>query len=114
MITNFEQITAEGFSDDEKKLVPVIIKGFMAHGKDDPVKAPVIISKLRSRGLKITQPRLRKIVNFLRSESIVPVIATAKGYYVSHDKQELKKQVQSLYERAAAITNSAKGLEQFI
>ncbi len=113
MITNFEEITAE-FTADEKKLIPVLIKGFNSHSKADPVKAPVIISKLKAAGYKISQPRLRKIVNFLRAASIIPVIATSNGYFVSNDPQEISKQIQSLHERADAIKNSAKGLEQFI
>jgi len=113
MITNFENITKD-LTTEEKRLIPVLIGGFKLKTKSNPVKAPDIISRLRESGYKITQPRLRKLCNLIRSESIIPLIATSKGYFVSYDKEEIRKQVLSLQERSDAILNSAKGLEQFL
>jgi len=53
---------------------------------------------------------LRKLTHFLRCNSILPLIATSKGYYVSYDNAEIDKQIKSLQERAAAIIESANGL----
>lgn len=113
MITNFEHITHE-MTEDEKKLVPIMIKGFVAHGKGNPIKAPEIITKLKDRGYKITEPRLRKIVNFIRSEGILPLIGTSKGYYVSYDREVVADQIKSLEERADSIYHSAKGMRKFL
>jgi hypothetical protein len=119
MITNFEFLTRE-MTDEEKKLVPILIKGFNTKTKDNPIKAPEIVqainSKRESLGLKsnFSEVRLRKIVNFIRAEGILPLIATSNGYYCSTDKEEIKSQIESLTQRAEAIMSSANGLNKFL
>lgn len=113
MLTNFENITCH-LSEDEKELVPIIIQGLSNKTKDNPIKGAEICKKLNNKGYKITEARLRKITNFIRAESIIPIIATSNGYYCSYDKDEIKKQIQSLIERADAIMVSANGLKHFI
>ena len=115
MITNFETITYE-LTDQELKLVPIFIEGIRKFTDGKKIKAPEIVNLINSKyGEKtITQPRLRKIVNYVRSNGLLPVIATSKGYYVSYDKQEIKQQIRSLKERASAIYSSASGLESFL
>ena len=79
MITNFEYLTRE-MTDEEKKLVPILIKGFSTKTKETPIKAPEIVQaindKRESLGLKLnfSEVRLRKIVNFIRAEGILPLI----------------------------------------
>ena len=63
---------------------------------------------------KLTQVRLRKMVNFIRCNAIVPLIGTSNGYYVSYNKEEVAKQIQSLNERASSIMNAANGLNKFV
>lgn len=119
MITNFEELTQE-LSDEEKLLVPVLVKGFEKKTKLNPVKAPEIIKQINANkdkyGLKknFTEVRLRKLCNFLRTRSVIPLIATSDGYYVSYDREEIQKQVNSLTERADAIMRSADGLKEFL
>ena len=117
MITNFEKITAE-LNDKELAIVPSIMKGFLQYTKENPIKAPVIVSRYNSNvlkgGIKLTEPRLRKIVNHIRSLGLLPLIATSSGYYVSYDKEEIKLQILSLKERANSIMNCAVGLENFL
>lgn len=118
MITNFEEITKE-LTDDEKKLVPVIIKGLSTKTKDNPIKGVDIVSAINQNkdkyGIKVfNEPRLRKIINFIRSEAILPVMGTASGYYVTNDRNELENQIKSLIQRAEAIMTSANGLKKFL
>ena len=116
MITNFENETCP-LSDDEKQFVKIIIKGLENKTKDNPIKSDEICSKLNEKfdfGCKMTGARLRKITNFIRSEGILPVIATSNGYYCSYDKKEIEDQIKSLYERAEAIMKSADGLKRFL
>jgi len=63
---------------------------------------------------KFSEPRLRKCSNYIRTNGILPLIATSQGYYVSYDKQEINSQIQSLVERANSILKSAEGLKKFI
>lgn len=113
MITNFEDITYE-LTDKELKLVPLIISGLKTKTKDNPIKEPEIVNKMKAAGYKITGERLRKIVNYVRSNGLLPIIATSKGYYVSYDKEEISKQIKSLHQRANSILSSANGLNKFI
>ena len=113
MITNFETITEE-LTDEEKKIIPLLIKGFPKYTKDNPIKAPEVIRRFNEKGYKLQEPRLRKMVNFIRSKGILPLMGTSKGYYVSYDKNEINLQIKSLRERADSIYNSAQGLNKFL
>ena len=116
MITNFENITTE-LNEKELEILPSIIKAFRKYTKDNPIKAPEIVSRYNASttsGIKLSQPRLRKICNHIRSYGLLPLIATSKGYYVSYDKEEIKLQITSLRERANSIENCAIGLQEFL
>jgi hypothetical protein len=112
MVTNFENITYK-LTNDELKMAKVIAANLAVKTKENPVKADAIIKGMNNAGYKLTEARLRKIVNLLRSDGVLPIIATSKGYYVSRDKTEIIKQIKSMAERADAILNAAKGLERW-
>lgn len=119
MIQNFEEIT-KPLTEEEKKLVPILISGFKSKTKDNPITGSEIVDAINrkkdSLGLSknFSEPRLRKLTNFIRSAGIMPVIATSNGYYVSYDKEEIALQIQSLEQRAAAILESANGLKKYL
>ena len=112
MISNFEEITKE-LSESEMEMIEPLIRGFKLRGKDNPVKAPEIVRGMKNKGYQISEPRLRKCVNYIRSNGLLPLIATSNGYYVSYDKDEIKTQIKSLHQRASSIHKCAKGLEKF-
>lgn len=69
----------------------------------------------RGADIRLTDARLRKIVNHLRTNDIVPcLVATSKGYYVSTDKAELQKYYFSLVDRYMAIKAVAESIERQI
>lgn len=113
MITNFEEITHE-LTDDELEIVPMFVKSFQKYTKENPIKAVDIVSRWNKSGgtVKMSQPRLRKICNYIRSNSLLPLIATSSGYYVSNDRDEIEKQIKSLTERANSIMKCAEGLKR--
>jgi hypothetical protein len=120
MVTNFEEITCE-LTDKEMKLLPYLINGLKTKTKDSPIKAPEIIKKtnlfLISKSInnvRLSEPRLRKMINHLRANGILPVIATSKGYYVSYETDDLLLQILSLTERANSIRSCAEGLKFFL
>ena len=113
MITNFEIITAE-LSEEERELVYLIIRGLETKTKDNPIKGAEICKRLSDKGYSLPEARLRKITNLIRSSGKLPIIATSKGYYCSYDKEDIRKQIESLMERADAIINSANGLRTFL
>lgn len=119
MIKNFENITFE-LTEEEYKLVDLVVSGLKKRQKDNPIKGEEICEKINvgldKFGLtkKFSDARLRKITNYIRANGILPVIATSKGYYCSYDTDEIKSQIDSLYQRAEAIKSSADGLKKFL
>ena len=118
MINNFEDFTEE-LSPDELKLVAPLMNGLRTKTKQTPIKAPEIVKAMNvlaeKNGLiKITESRLRKLVNHIRMKGILPIIATSQGYYVSYDKQEITDQINSLTQRANSILKSTDGLRNFL
>lgn len=49
---------------------------------------------------RLSSPRIRKIIRYLRIQRKIPIIATSKGYFISTSLEELKKQSKSLGQRA--------------
>lgn len=119
MITNFKEITHE-LTGAEERLFPGIIASFKRRTKNNPIKAPEIVEainrqlQIQGHGDRFTEARLRKVVNFIRTTGILPLIATSKGYYVSYDQDEISQQIKSMHERADAITAAADGLLKWI
>ena len=118
-ITNLEEITYE-LNDEELKILPILINGFKNKKKESPIKAPEIVKRCNEYltqtniKVKLTEPRLRKLVNYIRTNSILPLIATSSGYYVSTDRMEIINQIESLEQRANSIARCALGLKHFL
>jgi hypothetical protein len=119
MITNFEHVTFE-LTNEEMEILPLVMHGFRHYKKTNPIKAELIVSRmnvfLHEHGYKIkmSQPRLRKMVNYIRSNSLIPLIANSQGYFTSDCKQTILEQITSLQERANSIERCAQGLKKFL
>ena len=119
MITNFEEHTSE-LTNEEMEILPIVVHGFRNYKKDNPIKAELIVSRmnefLSARGFKtkMSQPRLRKMVNYIRTNGIIPLIATSNGYFTSDCKETIQEQIKSLQERANSIERCATGLKKFL
>tara|TARA_R110000772_G_scaffold36091_4_gene86597 strand:+ start:3474 stop:3839 length:366 start_codon:yes stop_codon:yes gene_type:complete len=118
-ITNFEDHTNE-LNDRELEILPLVIHSFRKYEKDNPIKSEDIVKKMniylfeRDFKIKMTGARLRKMVNYIRSNSLIPLIATSKGYFTSNNKKDIQDQIISLMERARSIVRCADGLNKFI
>lgn len=113
MITNFESITPE-LNEYELSLVGIIISGLKARTAENPIKSDNIVKSMSANGYKISGVRLRKIINFIRTNALLPIIGTSKGYYVSYEKIDIQNQIKSLNERANSIIDCANGLKEFL
>lgn len=119
MVENFETITEE-LTEEEMKLLPFIIAGFERHAKGNPIKAPKIVESMNANKEKLgfknkfTEARLRKFVNYIRTNALLPLMATSSGYYVTAEKEAILSQIRSLNDRAKGILNAAEGLRTFI
>lgn len=119
MLTGFEDITKE-LTNEEKLFLKPLLNGFNSHGKDNPIKAPDIVEAMNKwaikKGIKanFSEVRLRKMVNAIRTNGVLPLIATDKGYYTTTERAELEKQILSLRERANSIMRCATGLQKIM
>jgi len=119
MITNFENITQE-LNAQEMDFLPKLASSFKNHLKGNPIKAFQIVTLcnqyLIGSGckLRMSEPRLRKMCNYIRSTGMLPLIATSDGYYVSNEPEEIEAQINSLRQRARSIDNCADGLERYL
>lgn len=62
----------------------------------------------------MTEVRLRKFVNYYRSNGYIPVCASSLGYFISFDADVLETQVKSLTSRGNSIMTAAHGLAKWI
>jgi hypothetical protein len=64
--------------------------------------------------IKMTGVRLRKMVNYIRSNGLIPLIANSQGYFTTDCKLTIQQQIISLQERANSIERCAQGLKKFL
>lgn len=104
MLTGFEDITYE-LTDTEKELVPIFLKGFQKHiGKRNAITNNEIIKRLSIKYKNITEARVRKIINYIRNEGLLPGLAAfSGGYYITNDANDIRRYIQSLAGRENAI-----------
>lgn len=106
MIKNFTEETEPLTEYEEKQLMPPIVRGLMTkRGKNNAVTNNAIVDGLRRNlNLSITSARVRKIINHIRINDIVPcLIATSNGYYIADTEAELREYEESLLGRESAI-----------
>lgn len=110
MLIGFEKETHE-LTADEMELVPLLV-GTLQYKVG--VSAAVTNTMLRrflsactdgnGKSIKITEVRIRKLINHIRMKNLVPgLLASSKGYYVSNDPKEVKEYIHSLQGRENAI-----------
>lgn len=120
MITNFDEETAP-LTDEEKRLVEPICKGLLNHvGKCNAITNGAICKAinekmpedLREAGFKLTDARLRKIINHIRNNDLVGCLcAGAVGYYVG-DIAETQIYITSLEDRVREIATIKNALRR--
>jgi hypothetical protein len=121
MITNFEGITSP-LTEDEMKLIPYLVDGLKKRDKNNAIKGEEICNRLQdfkknigiSDKPKLTDSRLRKMVNYIRINGLLPVGATSNGYFCITDRMEIEVQVKSLKQRAQAINAAADALNEYL
>lgn len=100
MINGFDKETAP-LSDAELDAVPTIVSALkQAYGKENALFNQQLCAMVPG----LTSARLRKIINYIRTNKLVQcVIASSKGYYVAETEQEMKDYEESLLGREMAI-----------
>ena len=105
MIKGFSNETSPLNDYELRVLLPVILAGLKdKQGKRNAVTNGYIIGRLKQQGYRIDAPRLRKVINHIRTNDLIPgLIATSEGYFLAEDEQELMDYEDSLRGREEAI-----------
>jgi hypothetical protein len=61
--------------------------------------------------IKLTPPKVRAMIHYLRTEHHAPIIGTSKGYHMAKNQAELNDQIKSLEQRARSIQFVADALK---
>lgn len=116
MLPGFERYTSDLTDYEKDVLLPLFIHGFAGKiGREKAVTNKEIISKLKPRGFKISDARVRKLINHIRNNNLIPgLIATSEGYYISRDQSEVNKYIESLAGREKAIARIKRGFQEYV
>lgn len=115
MLKNFEKITVE-LTPNELEYVEFLGQWFMSkQGKKNTIKNGEIIAMIEHKfNRKVADSRVRKVVQFLRTNGLPNLIATSSGYFYSEDIKEIEAWVVSLRQREAAIRDIREKAERQI
>ena len=105
MIKGFSNETSPLNDYELRVLLPVILAGMKdKQGKRNAVTNGYIIGRLKQQGYRFDAARLRKVINHIRTNDLIPgLIATSEGYFLAEDEQELMDYEDSLRGREEAI-----------
>lgn len=114
MIQGFEEQTQPLNDYERDTLLPLVRWGLSTkRGKENSIASSAIIRKMRERGYKLDGPRLRKIINHIRSNDLIAgLVSTSKGYYVASTAQEIEDYIYSLHGRVEAIQEVIRALSR--
>jgi len=116
MITSFEDQTHELTQYEKEVLLPLMIAGFNTKvGVEKCITNPEICRALKEKGYEISEPRVRKLVFYIRHNNLVPkLIASSKGYWIATDKTEISTWINSLEGRISALQETLEYAQKMI
>jgi len=116
MINGFENQTIE-LNENEHKIVSIVVDRFKTKpGIKNIVTNNQIIEGLKLKhGIEIKDSRVRKVIQFIRVNNLIPgLIATSKGYYSTDDIEELESWIESMIQRENAMKETRKAIENHL
>lgn len=104
MINGFQTETQPLTDYERNVLLPAMVVSLRRKvGRRTAVTNKYIVRCLKPK-YKITETRVRKLINHIRINGLVPcLIATSEGYYIAESDSELADYEQSLLSREEAI-----------
>lgn len=112
MIKYFETETAP--LNKKEMMIASLVESLLKNklGEENAITSKEIISSLSHIGYKVSDTRIRKIINYIRTHNVVPcLMASNIGYYISNNIEEIKGYLISLKGRENAIANVRVSLE---
>lgn len=113
MISGFKAQT-EPLTDYERDiLLPIIYRGLKNKiGEARAITNTTITRAMKQAGYQLTESRLRKIINHIRTTGMIRwLIATSKGYYIATSREDVESYISSLRGREEAIRAVRESME---
>ena len=113
-INGFEEITYELTDYEINVLLPIMERGLRKRiGKENAITSNEILDKCVNAGYKLNSARIRKLINYIRVNHVIPFLMdSSKGYYIEHDKVKMIEYIESLEKRAKSIINVSVSLRK--
>lgn len=114
MLQGFEQQTGKLTDYEKNTLLPIMVKCLGRKvGKENAVTNAYMCDKMNENGYEIGEARVRKIINHIRTNGLVPcLMASSFGYYVTNNAEELRAYIASLKGREEAIRAVREAVEE--
>lgn len=114
LLKGFDKETAPLTDYEERTLLPVMVRSLaVKKGRASAVTSSYICDRLKAKGYDINGARVRKLINHIRVNGLVPrLIATSDGYYIASDRRELDDYIESLRGRELAIRAVREAMER--
>jgi len=105
MLKGFDNETSPLSEYEKNTLLPLFLKSLPSKkGSRNSITSVEIIRRLRNDGYRIEGPRVRKIINYIRTNRLIKgIVATSDGYYIAEKKEEMDDYIDSLKGRLDAI-----------
>lgn len=108
MVNGFEKETEDLSEYELTELLPILVKHLPRKlGVENATTGAAIRKGIElNLDFVISGARLRKLINHIRKNDLIPcLVASSKGYYVATDNSDVKRFIESLEQREAAIRN---------
>lgn len=105
MLEYFNEQTKPLTEEERVSILPLMIRSLRKHvGRENAITNQKMREGLEAWGYKVSDSRIRKLINHIRRYSRVEcLMACSDGYYVSEDVSELELYLKSLDKRVRAI-----------
>lgn len=106
-------MASDRLNDFERGVLLPLVVGFLrdAHGRK--LTSYMIASAIRKQGHTCDSLRVRRIVNHIRCNAIIPCLAAgSNGYFVATDASEITETINSLEGRVDAIQEVIEALKE--
>lgn len=111
MIAGFVAETSPLTPYELDTVLPRLLSGFKRINKSKT--STEIIDSLKKEGIKLSGPRLRKLINHIRTNDlIIGLVGDDKGYRVEKDPEKIKEYLEGLKSRIYAIGHVFKKMTQ--
>lgn len=114
MLKGWEHQTSPLDDYEKDVLLPLFVNGLKTKiGHEKAVTNPQMIRALKQAGYKkLSEPRVRKIINHIRSNGlIVNLVASSKGYWIENDIEKRREYVETVKQRASSMLAGLKYIE---